>query len=32
MKMTNGPTDPQTEIEYTNWDKVNKFVEEFQQL
>lgn len=32
MKMTNGPTDPQTEIEYTNWDKVNKFTEEFEQL
>ncbi|APG51401.1 TPA: menaquinone-dependent protoporphyrinogen IX dehydrogenase [Providencia stuartii] len=32
MKMTDGPTDPNTEIEYTNWEKVSKFTQEFDCL
>lgn len=32
MKMTNGPTDPKTDVEYTDWEKVNKFTTEFDNL
>ncbi|MCW2256426.1 menaquinone-dependent protoporphyrinogen oxidase [Providencia alcalifaciens] len=32
MKMTDGPTDPSTEIEYTDWVKVNKFAVDFDKL
>lgn len=32
MKMTDGPTDPNTEIEYTDWEKVNQFATEFDKL
>ncbi|EKT52955.1 menaquinone-dependent protoporphyrinogen IX dehydrogenase [Providencia burhodogranariea] len=32
MKMTDGPTDPSTEIEYTDWEKVNKFTVDFDRL
>lgn len=32
MKMTDGPTDPNTEIEYTNWEKVSYFAIEFDNL
>lgn len=32
MKMTDGPTDPKTEIEYTDWDKVSQFAKEFDSL
>ncbi|WP_272578959.1 MULTISPECIES: menaquinone-dependent protoporphyrinogen IX dehydrogenase [Providencia] len=32
MKMTDGPTDPKTEIEYTNWEKVAEFTVEFDDL
>ena len=32
MKMTDGPTDPNTEIEYTNWENVTQFASEFDKL
>lgn len=32
MKMTDGPTDPNTEIEYTNWDNVTVFTTKFGDL
>ncbi|HHR6079532.1 TPA: menaquinone-dependent protoporphyrinogen IX dehydrogenase [Providencia alcalifaciens] len=32
MKMTDGPTDPNTEIEYTNWDNVAEFTTEFDNI
>ncbi|MGO2306521.1 MAG: menaquinone-dependent protoporphyrinogen IX dehydrogenase [Providencia sp.] len=32
MKMTDGPTDPNTEIEYTDWDKVTNFTTMFANL
>lgn len=32
MLITKGPTDPKTEIEYTNWDKVAAFAQKFIQL
>ncbi|KLN46018.1 protoporphyrinogen oxidase [Providencia rettgeri] len=32
MKMTDGPTDPKTEVEYTNWEKVAEFATEFDSL
>ncbi|ELX8381197.1 menaquinone-dependent protoporphyrinogen IX dehydrogenase [Providencia vermicola] len=32
MKMTDGPTDPNTEIEYTDWEKVSQFTQEFERL
>ncbi len=31
MKMTDGPTDPNTEIEYTNWENVVLFTTEFDK-
>lgn len=32
MWMTKGPTDTNTEIEYTNWEKVNKFAKTIHDL
>ncbi|MDO4228812.1 MAG: menaquinone-dependent protoporphyrinogen IX dehydrogenase [Capnocytophaga sp.] len=32
MLITKGPTDPKTEIEYTDWDKVTAFAKKFVQL
>ncbi|MBX6969345.1 menaquinone-dependent protoporphyrinogen IX dehydrogenase [Providencia rettgeri] len=32
MKMTDGPTDPNTEIEYTDWENVTQFASEFDKL
>ena len=32
MKMTDGPTDPNTEIEYTNWENFTQFASEFDKL
>lgn len=32
MWMTKGPTDPNTEIEYTNWDKVKAFGKQIMNL
>ncbi|WP_369309843.1 menaquinone-dependent protoporphyrinogen IX dehydrogenase [Providencia rettgeri] len=32
MKITDGPTDPNTEIEYTDWEKVSYFTLEFDNL
>ncbi|MGR5178586.1 menaquinone-dependent protoporphyrinogen IX dehydrogenase [Vibrio parahaemolyticus] len=32
MTMTGGETDTSKEVEYTNWDKVTAFAEQFQQL
>ncbi|PID44900.1 MAG: menaquinone-dependent protoporphyrinogen IX dehydrogenase [Proteobacteria bacterium] len=32
MKMTNGPTDPKTTIEYTDWDKVERFGEKIGEM
>ena len=32
MKMTDGPTDPNTDIEYTNWDSVAVFATKFDDL
>lgn len=32
MKMTDGPTDPNTEIEYTNWENVAQFAAEFDNV
>ncbi|MBP6122297.1 MULTISPECIES: menaquinone-dependent protoporphyrinogen IX dehydrogenase [Providencia] len=31
MKMTDGPTDPNTEVEYTNWENVALFTTEFDK-
>jgi menaquinone-dependent protoporphyrinogen oxidase len=32
MWLTKGPTDPQTQVEYTDWDAVERFAERFAKL
>lgn len=32
MKMTDGPTDPNTVIDYTDWEKVDKLADEVAAL
>lgn len=32
MWLTKGPTDPQTKVEYTDWDEVERFAERFAAL
>jgi menaquinone-dependent protoporphyrinogen oxidase len=32
MLITKGPINSRTEIEYTNWDEVNKFVKELTKI